>query len=184
MTVPPLLRPLLAALPLLAGLPALAQDASVRIGPQMESMIYGVYCAQDPLREEPAPETANGHVNIVPSVPDLPFRQKVVPAQIGIGFGVVSWAPAGVTHSPVTVTVTHPPFLESGVEVERWETDLDDISNLTGFSFDYPEELVLGDWTFTASLADGTELYHVEFEVVAPELMPQVIAACFDAFMS
>ncbi len=178
------LGPLLAALPLLAGVPVSAQDGAVRVGDGIAEMVYGVYCAQEPLREESAPDTASGHINIVPSVPDFPFRQKIVPAQIGIGFGVVSSAPPGTVHDPVIVTVTHPPFRDSGVEVETWETDIDDGSNLTGFSFDYADELVLGAWSFTTTLADGTELYHVEFEVVAPELMPQVISACFDAFMS
>ncbi len=175
---------LLAALQLLAAVPVAAQEGAVRIGPDMDSIIYGVYCAQDPIREDPAPDTVNGHINIVPAVPDFQFRQKVVPAQIGIGFGIVSRATMGITHDPVTITVTHPPFPGSGVEVESYQSDIDDGTNLTGFSFDHPHELVLGPWTFTANTTDGTELFYVEFEVVAPELMPQVISACFEAFMS
>lgn len=175
---------LLVAVPFLAAVPVAAQEGAVRIGPDMDSLIYGVYCAQEPVREDPAPGTANGHINIVPSIPDLRFRQKIVPAQIGIGFGIVSRAPIGIVHNPVTVTVTHSPFPGSGIEVERYTSDIDEADNLTGFSFDHPHELVLGPWTFTATLPDGTELFHVEFEVVAPELMPQVISACFDAFMS
>jgi hypothetical protein len=56
-----------------------------------------------------------------------------------------------MVHDPVTITVTHPPFPDSGIEVERWTTRLGwEEFNLTGFSFDVPEELVLGTWTFEA----------------------------------
>jgi hypothetical protein len=84
----------------------------------------------------------------------------------------------------VTITVTHPPFPGSGIEVERWTTRLDSAEfNLTGFSFDVPEELVTGTWTFTASMAE-VELFHVEFEVVPPELAAPVLAECQMGFTS
>ncbi|WP_224816981.1 DUF3859 domain-containing protein [Hasllibacter sp. MH4015] len=166
------------------SLPATAQDAALRVGDGIETLLYGVYCAQEPIREDPAPETANGTINIVPSIPDFQFRSKIVPAEIGIGFGVVSSAPLGVDHGAVTVTVTHPPFPGSGVEVERWQTDIGSGPNLTGFSFDHDHELVLGEWTFHAVTESGEELFFIAFEVVAPDLMPQVMDTCFDSFVS
>ena len=172
----------------LAGTALLAEPqagAPVRVNPDMiAELVYGVYCATDPIRTEEAPETASGVVNIVPAVPEIRAAQVIVPAALDIGFGVLSRAPAGVVHDPVTITVTHPPFPNSGIEVERWLTQLDGEGfNLTGFSFDLPDELVLGTWTFTAE-AGGTELFHVTFEVVPPELAPDVLAGCQMGFTS
>jgi hypothetical protein len=167
------------------ALPAFAQQASnPRVSPLLADLVYGLYCAQEPERREPAPETASGVINIVPTIPDFPFRQKIVPAEIGIGFGVLARAPLGTTYDPVTVTVTHPPYRDSGIEVEQWITDIDEGQNLMGFSFDHASELVLGEWTFSAETQDGTELFHIAFEVIAPELMPQVISTCFGSFTS
>lgn len=162
-----------------------ATDAAIRVDPDaIAELVFGVYCSSDPVRTEEAPETASGVVNIVPGIPEIRFAQTIVPAALGVGFGVLSRAPAGVLHDPVTITVTHPPFPESGIEVERWVTQIDGEGlNLTGFSFDIPEELVLGTWTFSAH-AGGTELFHVTFEVVPPDLAPDVLADCGMRFTS
>lgn len=159
--------------------------APVRVNPDaIAELVYGIYCAEEPVRTEDAPETASGVVNIVPEIPRIRFAQSVVPAALDIGFGVLSRTPPGVVHDPVTITVTHPPFPGSGIEVERWVTRLDDLDfNLTGFSFDMPEELVLGTWTFTAH-SGGAELFHVTFEVVPPELATGVMAECQMGFTS
>lgn len=166
---------------------AQAQDeatANPRTSPLLADLIYGAYCAQTPERLDPAPDTASGTINIVPAVPDFRFRQKIVPAQVGIGFGVVAWAPPGMVIDPVTVIVTHPPYPDSGITTERWVTEIDDGPNLMGFSFDHAHELVLGEWTFSGLGAEGEELFFISFEVVAPEVMPQVVEACFGAFLS
>ncbi|MCU4655081.1 DUF3859 domain-containing protein [Roseibacterium sp. SDUM158016] len=158
---------------------------AIRVDPdQVAELVYGVYCAEDPVRTEEAPETASGVINIVPDLPRIRFAQTVVPAALDIGFGVLSRAPDGVIHDPVTITVTHPPFPDSGIEVERWTTRLDgEDFSLTGFSFDVPGELVLGTWTFSAHSGEK-ELFHVEFEVVPPELAAPVLAECMRGFTS
>lgn len=164
---------------------AQSEGANPRTGPGLGELVYGIYCAQEPQRRDPAPETASGHLNIVPMIPDFQFRQKVVPAEIGIGFGVLVTAAPGRSEESVTVTVTHPPYPDSGIEVEQWITDLEDTGpSLTGFSFETPNELLLGEWTFAAHDRDGEELFHIAFEVVQPELMPQVISSCFGSFTS
>jgi hypothetical protein len=175
------------------ALAAAAQDSSgvpapedgVRVDPDLiAELVYGIYCAEEPIRTEEAPETASGVINIVPGLPRIRFAQQVVPAALDIGFGVLSRAPDGMVHDEVTITVTHPPFPGSGIEVERWTTRLGwEEFNLTGFSFDMPEELVTGPWTFTAT-AQGRELFHVAFEVVPPELAAPVLAECQMGFTS
>lgn len=180
--------PLFLSLALCFLTPAVAQEANPRVSPLLAELVYGAYCAQEPDRRDPAPGTASGVINMVPLIPDFQFRQKLIPAEIGIGFGVLATAPPGVLHDPVTVTVTHPPYpvggTYSGIEVEQWITDVDDGLNLMGFTFDHAHELVLGEWTFSAHTLAGEELFHIAFEVIAPELMPQVVSTCFGAFMS
>lgn len=159
--------------------------APIRVNPDaIAELVYGVYCAAEPLRTEAAPETAAGVVNIVPEVPEIRFAQTMVPAALDVGFGVLSRAPVGVLHDPVTITVTHPPFPDNGIEVERWVTHIDgEGPNLTGFSFDIPGELVLGTWTFSAHV-EGMELFHVTFEVVPPDMLRDVLAECQMDFTS
>jgi hypothetical protein len=165
-----------------------AQDGaggSIRVDPELiAELVFGIYCAEEPIRTEEAPETASGIINIVPDLPQIRFSQTVVPAALDIGFGVLSRAPEGMVHDPVTITVTHPPFPDSGIEVERWTTRLGwEEFSLTGFSFDVPEELVLGSWTFAAH-AGGRELFHVTFEVVPPDMAAPVLAECQMGFTS
>ncbi|MDG4649048.1 DUF3859 domain-containing protein [Roseibacterium sp. SDUM158017] len=162
-----------------------ADGGLVRIDPDLiAELVFGIYCAEDPVRTEDAPETASGVINIVPDLPRIRFAQNVVPAALDVGFGVLSRAPDGMTHDPVTITVTHPPFPGSGIEVERWTTRLGDGDfNLTGFSFDVPQELVTGTWTFSAH-AGASELFHVVFEVVPPDMAAPVLAECQTGFTS
>jgi hypothetical protein len=94
--------------------PALPQETAsrdVRVDPDLiAELVFGVYCAEEPIRTEDAPETASGVINIVRDLPEIRFAQTVVPAALDIGFGVLSRAPSGMVHDPVTITVTHPPF--------------------------------------------------------------------------
>jgi hypothetical protein len=145
--------------------------------------VFGVYCAEEPIRTEDAPETASGVINIVPDLPQIRFAQTVVPAALDVGFGVLSRAPSAwyMTRSR---SPSRTPLPDSGIEVERWTTRLGwEEFNLTGFSFDVPEELVLGTWTFEAHVG-GRELFHVTFEVVPPDMAAPVLAACQMGFTS
>jgi hypothetical protein len=162
-----------------------ASGPNIRVDPELiAELVFGVYCAKNPIRTEEAPETASGVINIVPDLPQIRFAQTVVPAALGIGFGVLSRAPSGMVHDPVTITVTHPPFAGSGIEVERWTTRVGwEEFGLTGFSFDVSEELVLGTWTFEAH-SGARELFHVAFEVVPPDMAAPVLADCQMGFTS
>lgn len=157
----------------------------IRVNPALiAELVFGVYCAEDPVRTEEAPETASGVINIVPELPLIRSSRTIVPAALDVGFGVLSRASDGMVLEPVVVTVTHPPFPDSGIEVERWTTRFEsDDFNLTGFSFDVPEEMVLGTWTFAAHLGEE-ELFFVSFEVVPPELAANVLAECQMGFTS
>lgn len=164
---------------------ALAQD---RPNPfksdRIDRLSYGVYCAEAPIDLEQAPDTAAGVVNIVPDLPEMRAATTLVPARIGIGFGVVVVAREGQGLDPVEVTITHPPYPGSGVAVERWTTTLGDgAPSLIGFSFEVDSELVTGPWTFEAQ-GGGELLFRIDFEVVPPGLLPDLARACSGAFLS
>lgn len=188
-----MLRTAVLCLSLLAA-PCAAQDAPPtgategtqlpRIGDMVTRFEWGVYCAQDPVRLDDAPDTAAGTINMVPDLPQFTFVQTIVPAELGIAFGVLAAIAPEAGIDAVEVTVTHPPYPDSGVTVERWVNIVEnEAMSLFGFSFEQPSELVLGTWTMMAEAA-GEEVFHIRFEVVPPDLARPVIAACQTGFMS
>ncbi|MBF9030825.1 DUF3859 domain-containing protein [Rhodobacterales bacterium HKCCE3408] len=174
-------------LALALALPAAAEiagqgETNPALGPLVDDLIFGIYCAEEPVGTEPAPETASGVINLHPGLPEMRLEQLVVPAVRDLGFGALIRLAPGETRD-VTITVTHPPFPGSGIEVERWYTTFDsDDYGLNGFSFDREEEKVPGTWTFSAHA--GEELiYHIEFEVVPAEALPDAASVCSGALI-
>jgi hypothetical protein len=151
---------------------------------KIETLVHGVYCAEGPVELEEAPGTAAGVVNIVPGLPEMRAVTTLVPAQIGVGFGLLVTPAAGAVPDPVDITITHPPYPDSGVEVEHWRTVLDEGSpGLVGFSFEVESELVPGPWRFEGRHR-GELLFDVRFEVVAPALLPELSQGCAGAILS
>ncbi|GAA5074083.1 DUF3859 domain-containing protein [Roseibacterium beibuensis] len=188
-----MIRPVALCLCLLVA-PAIAQEEAPlapsdaadnpRIGALIDEIEWGVYCAQDPVRLEDAPDTAAGTINIVQDLPQIRFEDTVVPAALGMGFGVLARVAEGTDPGPVTVTVTHPPYPGSGITVERWIATMNDTAmSLFGFSFETQDELVTGTWTLIAE-ANGDELFHIRFEIVPPDFARPMVAACQGGFMS
>ncbi len=150
----------------------------------IDSLQYGVYCAEGPIELQEAPDTAAGVVNIVPGLPEMRAVTTLVLAQIGIGFGIVVEARDGLVLDPATVTITHPPYPDTGIEVERWVTSIDgDGPGLIGFSFEVDSELVTGRWTFEAE-HQGELVFRIDFEVVPPALLPDLAQGCSGAILS
>lgn len=180
------MMPIASALLILAlGGRADAQDLpNPYISELIGDFAHGVYCAEGPIDLEEAPDTAAGVVNIVPGLPELRAATTLVPAQIGIGFGVLVQAREGLVFDPADITITHPPYRDSGIEVERWTTVIDGGGpGLVGFSFEVESELVTGPWTFEA-VHDGELLFRVSFEIVPPALLPDLANGCSGAILS
>jgi len=143
--------------------------------------LQGVFCAVEIVAEEEAAETISGTLNLVDSPPVFYAKGKIVPAQIGVGFGIhLDVDPRFV--GPAKVTTTHPPMGENGVQSQSWITDYStgDIT-YNGFTFEYDYELVPGDWTISAE-QNGRLIYFAEFTVVNPLYAPP--APCGDAVLS
>lgn len=182
--IPPLfLSALLAWGP--AGAAAQTGDApNPLVSDRIARLTHGVYCAEAPVDLEVAPDTAAGVVNIVPDLPEIRAVTTLVPARIGIGFGVLVEPQPGLTLDPVEITITHPPYPDSGIEVERWRTRLDGGSpGLVGFSFEVESELVTGPWRVLA-VHEGETLFDVRFEVVPATFLPDLAQGCGGAMLS
>lgn len=161
------------ALVLAAGA-ALADPALPASGPLVASLKVGVFCALQAMDQRPAPGTLSGWIH----VPDgmiafhWPDRQ-VVPAAIGLGFGVKSQMVPGI-------------FLQGEMRVyrpgstvpETWDSSFSDTGEQFGFfRFDRPDELIPGIWRFEAWQGEA-QIYSAEFEVVPAAALPEIVNAC------
>jgi hypothetical protein len=160
----------------LAGSPALAEPAKPQFVPEIASLEVGIFCALQAMDRMPAPGTASGWLHVPTS--DVTFHwpdRQVVPASIGLAFGVRATGASGfVSSNRAQVRVTRPGLATPDV----WDSGISDAgAALAFFRFDTPDELLPGLWTFEAW--DGeTLLYRVEFEVVPAAAIPEITDAC------
>ncbi|WP_172300263.1 DUF3859 domain-containing protein [Pseudoruegeria sp. HB172150] len=162
-------RTLLAAL--LLTLPGALHAGAVSTG--AAELDYGYFCALQPVDQGPAADTISGTVNFVEGRPDFLRRGSLVPAQMGLGFGV-HVRPLPDYDGLVTVEVTHPPMGPQGVTHQTWVTELDSTElEYLGYSFDEDYELVEGVWTMKAQ-SEGRTIYEVAFTVVDADVLPPV----------
>ena len=144
----------------------------------------GVVCAPERSDVVAAPDTISGTKNVIDHDPPFVSRKHRVPAVLGVGFGVKARAAEGPLAS-VRFTVVHPPMGPSRVTRQSFETVIgsNDLS-LTFYQFDHAYELVLGTWKMTATQGDLL-LYSAEFEVLAPDQVPELAGVCgFEALLS
>lgn len=167
---------LLAVFLMLNAGPGSAEPA-LRLDAQVAELTRGLICAPPPAGRREAPDTAFGWIH-VPDEPIVIRREgSVVPAVLGMGFGV-HFRLHGDVPRLLRYVIEHPPMAPSGLSRQSWESL---VENQSGehvfFQFDLPEELLIGDWSFTAF--DGTrELFHAAFRVVEPADLPQLARLC------
>lgn len=158
--------------------PALATAEEI-MSDRLAGYEAGVICAVAPDRVEPAPGTVSGTKHVVEEAPPFVSTGRLVPAVIGVGFGVAAEAAAPGGIAGVTMFVTHPPFPGSGATVQRFPTSIPSGAlGITFYQFDYDYELVPGTWTLTTVAEDGEILFSVPFEVVPPAALPELARAC------
>lgn len=156
------------------AIPLQADPSAPQAGPEVASLKVGIFCALQAMNQRPAPGTLSGWIHVPDGEIDFhwPDRQ-VVPAQIGIAFGVKSRLQAGLFLSG-EMRVYRP----GAPTPETWESSFTDLGDQFGFfRFDYDHELIPGLWRFEA-WAGETRLYAVEFEVVPAEALPDIAQAC------
>ncbi|GHF68386.1 DUF3859 domain-containing protein [Seohaeicola zhoushanensis] len=144
---------------------------------------FGAFCQLASVDSVEAPDTLAQRVDLLPVTPPIRWHGPVVPAKAGLSFGVRTET-GGLQMYPVTIEVTHPPFLGSGMTHQSYVTTLGgDDASINAYSFDLPEEMVTGTWTIRA-LFGGEPLYVVSFEVVRPEDAPWIGQDCGADYLS
>jgi hypothetical protein len=105
-------------------------------------------------------------------------HDHVVPAVLGLSFGVKAQMrdPAGLHGA--TMSVTHPPMGPDKV-TRQFHTNQISGQGITDrlYAFDYPYELLPGTWHLEAK-KDGAIIYRATFQVVPPELVPELASVC------
>jgi hypothetical protein len=167
------MRRLALVLALLGG-SALAKPGLPVADPSVGSLTIGIFCALQAMDQRPAPGTLSGWIHVPDGEIDFhwPDRQ-VVPAAIGLAFGVKSRMVPGVF-----VAGEMRVYRPRSTIPEVWDSTFSDLSDQIGFfRFDREDELIPGLWRFEAWEGE-TQLYAVEFEVVPAAALPEIVQAC------
>lgn len=168
------MRRLVLALLIALSAPARAEPRPPWASPTVAALKVGVFCALQAMDQRPAPGTLSGWIHVPEGEIDFhwPDRQ-VVPAHIGIAFGVKSRLAAGMFLSG-EMRVYRP----GATTPEVWDSSFTDLGDQIGFfRFDREDELIAGTWRFEA-WAGPDRLYAVEFEVVPAASLPEIAQAC------
>jgi hypothetical protein len=140
----------------------------------------GILCVDGTGRHEPAPETRLGYVNLVDGQIVLGLATRRVPAIRDLAFGVVALVADTGGQAGVSIVVTHPPMGSDGSTRDVWQNDfVAGEQSASFFRFEYPEELVTGDWTIQARAGDKV-FYTARFQVVDPGAMPGFVNPCLE----
>jgi hypothetical protein len=163
------------ALSLLMAAPATADPAPPTPGPLVARLEVGVFCSLHAMNQRPAPGTLSGWIHVPEG--EITFHwpdRQVVPAQLGIAFGVRAQLVPGAVVAFGEMRVWRP----GGDRPEVWDSAFGDMGgSVNFFRFDHEHELIPGLWRFEAW--DGaTQLFAAEFEVVPAAALPEIAQAC------
>lgn len=127
---------------------------------------FGIFQRVTPYETREAPGTASGS-EVLAHPRALVERTDRVPGKLGVLFGVVHKFSNVPRDGIVAAVVRHPP-LSAKAGGKKVESVLrkDPESAATGFRFDRPEEIVLGEWTFEFQY-EGNVLCRKTFRVEA-----------------
>ena len=167
---------------LMLATPLVAQD---KTGPAIAVLETGVICPPESTGTRPAPDTVAGVTNVVAEEPPFVSTVNKVPAVIGIGFGAKAMSEATFGIDNVTMTITHPPMGAEKATRQSFQTSISGTdTSITFYQFDYDYELLIGEWTMTAT-AGKEILYSTSFQVVAPQQVSELAEICnFQSLLS
>ena len=145
---------------------------------------YGLVCPAGTATKLPAPGTHLGFITQRDQSQFIEHQTQIIPLTKGIGFGVDAKVLGDIDLRGVEVTVLHPPYAGTDVTEESWQTDIvRDASNLNFFLFEFPFEMVAGEWAIQASHR-GQIVYSVSFKVVDPARIPNLASYCSGSLLS
>jgi hypothetical protein len=154
-----------------------AADPPLRHSAEILSLERGLFCATGNGGRFDAPDTEFGWIH----VPDEPVEMQrpgpIVPAVIGLGFGV-TYTFDGTDPILIRYVVDHPPMPPSGRTRQSWESwVIGGVTEIVFFQFDLEEELLPGRWSFSG-LDGANEVFHAAFDVVPPAAAPHLVGLC------
>ena len=145
---------------------------------QITGLQSGIVCPPEPSGFRDAPGTISGQTHLLDSEPPFVSTDNRVPAVLGVGFGVKTRASPGSGIDVVQIRVTHPPMGTERVREQRFLSVIGaEETAFVFFQFDYPYELVTGDWRIAAYDGDRM-LFDETFVVVDPDQVPQLADIC------
>ena len=174
-------RLVLAIAAVFSAAPALAENG-LRTGEVVAAA--GVICAGMTTGQRDAPDTISGRALVIDRVPQFAAPGTLVPAVIGMGFGVMAQTSGDLATDSLTVVLTHPPMGPDNIRRQQFTSHLTEgAASFVFFHFDHQYELVTGRWTLTA-MSHGDIAYRVAFDIVAPQDAPELATLCDVAPMS
>lgn len=146
--------------------------------PALTDMQVGVLCTPRIDDYVPAPETTAGFTNVSSENLNIRWAQTIVPASLGISFGLRARA----MDQPLAarVRVTHPGFAGSDRDQEIWDANLyPDSESAVFFSFVFDYEVVPGDWRLDLiDQTSGAVIFSQDFTVVPATELPHIVHEC------
>jgi hypothetical protein len=151
--------------------------AEAVVGPQIEWLVQGLFCAPEETGRREAPDTMSGWIHVPDEPVPMIAEGTVAPAVLGMGFGV-RFQRKGLGLAELRYEVHHPPMGATGTTRQGWDSlSAAGAPDSIFFQFDLPEELVLGPWEFRA-YEGGREIFRAPFTVVPAGDLPEVVALC------
>ncbi len=138
----------------------------------------GIYCPMETLGTLDAPDTETGYVLMARGDPSPVLNSNLVPAYIGISFGVRIRLAEGQPPGQYEMVMRHPAYGPRNVTEERWPSDLTRNWGIRSFRFEYPRELATGAWSLEVHRGDRV-LMRRSFTVVPPSQAPEAVDLCF-----
>lgn len=158
---------------------AKGQAAETFLSPNVDMLEYGVVCDYLPDGAAiPAPDTNAGQIRRGGDAILFDIETDIVPARVGVAFGIrVLLNDAFDTH-PVTMVTRHPTFGSQYLDSESWQSTLTGgVTSSRYFVFEFEYELTPGLWTMDIYL-DGDLLVRKGFDVVNPDQHPDLSDPC------
>ena len=151
---------------------ASATENNVYTNPDLVAEIeYGLICNTRITGTTDAPDTDSGSVNVLTGTINFTSHGTVVPAILGLSFGVKSRTSEDSINE-VTIRVTHPPLIGTGTTEQSWQGYMQSSQLLAQlYKFEDPSELAIGTWVISA-YKNETLLYSIPFTVVSPADAP------------
>lgn len=145
----------------------------------IQQLDFGVICDYLPQGTDvTAPETNAGKVRQGGTPVVFDITTDIVPARIGVAFGIRMLAEESAGRRTVTMVTRHPSFGPGYLDQESWPSQITGgVPSARYFVFEFDYEMTPGSWQMDV-LLDGRLIASKAFTVVDPAMMPNAPDPC------